>query len=90
MNMFVILAYDVNEKRVNLINSICSKYLIWRQNSLFTGNLRESSLKMLENELRELIVPNEDYISIFLFPSNVRFKVVEIGIKRYENHQVIW
>ncbi|MEM5832030.1 MAG: CRISPR-associated endonuclease Cas2 [Candidatus Aenigmatarchaeota archaeon] len=88
--MFVILAYDINVKRVNLINNICSKYLIWRQNSVFTGRISLKQLKNLEEELKNSIKVLEDYISIFVFPSNVRFKVIEIGIKRYDEAQIIW
>lgn len=88
--MFVILAYDVNKKRVNLVNNICSKYLAWRQNSVFTGYLTISKIKELKKELIENIILLEDYVSIFVFPSNVKFKVIEVGVKRYDETQIIY
>jgi CRISPR-associated endonuclease Cas2 len=86
--MFVILAYDVNESRVEKINSICSRYLFWRQNSVFTGIIDKCSLDFLEEELKREINLYEDYILIFIFPSNVKFKLKEIGIKRYDDSKV--
>jgi CRISPR-associated protein Cas2 len=88
--MFVILVYDVNERKVSLINSICSKYLIWRQNSVFTGFITSSKLALLKEELREKIDIMEDHVMIFSFPSNVKFKLEEIGIKRYSDVNVLW
>lgn len=90
LNIFVILAYDVNEKRVNVVNKVCSKYLIWRQNSVFTGRIGWKQLNHLIEELKETINYYEDYVSVFIFPSNVKFEVLEVGIKRYDESNVIW
>jgi len=89
-SLFAILVYDVNESRVNKVNSVCSKYLIWRQNSVFTGKISLSKISLLKEELKTTINPAEDYILIFIFPSNVKFRTEEIGIKRYSDVNIVW
>jgi CRISPR-associated protein Cas2 len=38
--MYVILVYDMGEKRVSKMMKHCRKYLNWIQNSVFEGKLR--------------------------------------------------
>lgn len=45
--MYVILVYDVGEKRVAKMLRLCRKYLNWIQNSVFEGELTEVQLKEL-------------------------------------------
>ncbi|EOU2023716.1 CRISPR-associated endonuclease Cas2, partial [Clostridium perfringens] len=54
--MFVILTYDVGEKRVNRVRKILKKYLIWTQNSVFEGKITEAKLHKCLSEI------NKDFI----------------------------
>ena len=49
--MFVILTYDVNQKRVKKALSVCRRYLIRVQRSVFEGHITEMKLKKLKREL---------------------------------------
>jgi CRISPR-associated protein Cas2 len=40
IDMYVILVYDMGEKRVSKMMKHCRKYLNWIQNSVFEGKLR--------------------------------------------------
>lgn len=62
--MYVILVYDVNEKRTNKILKLCRKYLNCIQNSVFEGEISEVKLKELKNRA-SLIMDNE--IDSFIF-----------------------
>jgi len=63
--MYVILVYDVNEKRTNKMLKLCRKYLNWIQNSVFEGEISEVKLKELKNRA-SLIMDNEtDSLIIF-------------------------
>jgi CRISPR-associated protein Cas2 len=42
--MFVILTYDVGEKRVNRVRKTLKKYLTWTQNSVFEGSITDAKL----------------------------------------------
>ena len=45
--MYVILVYDIGEKRVGKMLKLCRRYLSWIQNSVFEGEISEVKLKAL-------------------------------------------
>ena len=49
--MYVILIYDVAEKRVSKMLKLCRQYLCWIQNSVFEGELSEVKLRELQNKI---------------------------------------
>ena len=67
--MFVILVYDVNEKRVAKALKTRRKYLTWIQNSVFEGDIGEANLKKLKLELNKVIHNDEDSVILYRFES---------------------
>lgn len=65
--MYVILVYDIGEKRVGKILKLCRQYLNWIQNSVFEGEITEVKLKELLHRARNIM--NIDYDSIIVFKS---------------------
>lgn len=63
--MYVILVYDVNEKRVAKMLKLCRSYLNWIQNSVFEGAITEVKLKELKARAMEIMDPEEDSMIIF-------------------------
>ena len=63
--MYVILVYDVGEKRVGKMLKLCRRYLHWIQNSVFEGELTDLQMRTLEKEARELMKLQEDSLIIF-------------------------
>jgi len=63
--MYVILVYDVGEKRVGKILKLCRKYLSWIQNSVFEGEISEVKLKELLLKADRIIEKEIDSIIIF-------------------------
>ncbi len=63
--MYVILVYDIGEKRVGKMLKLCRKYLNWIQNSVFEGELTEIQLKRLKFEASEIMKKEEDSLIIF-------------------------
>jgi len=80
--MYVILVYDVGEKRVGKMLKLCRKYLHWIQNSVFEGEITEVKLKELVHSAR--LIMDEDTDSIILFKSrNEKWLDKEIvGVER--------
>ncbi|GAA0191797.1 CRISPR-associated endonuclease Cas2 [Fulvivirga kasyanovii] len=64
--MYVILMYDINEKRVGKMLKLCRRYLHWIQNSVFEGELSEVKLKRLKSEAKSIM---EDTDSLIIFKS---------------------
>ncbi len=79
--MFVILVYDIEEKRVQKVHKICKKYLTWIQNSVFEGEITEADLKMLKNELMKVIDRDYDSIIIYKFKTRMHFDRENLGVK---------
>jgi CRISPR-associated protein Cas2 len=63
--MYVILVYDVGEKRVGKMLKLCRKYLNWIQNSVFEGEISEVKLKELKALSDKIIDRETDSIIIF-------------------------
>lgn len=63
--MYIILVYDIGEKRVGKMLKLCRRYLHWIQNSVFEGEITEVKLRELKHKTRELIKPAEDSVIIF-------------------------
>ncbi|OFY91183.1 MAG: CRISPR-associated endonuclease Cas2 [Bacteroidetes bacterium RIFOXYA12_FULL_40_10] len=63
--MYVILVYDVGEKRVAKMLKLCRKYLSWIQNSVFEGEITEVKLKELIINVKNITLEETDSIIIF-------------------------
>ena len=68
LTMYVILVYDIGEKRVGRMLKLCRKYLCWIQNSVFEGEITEVKLKELKIKA-SMIMKEEDYDSLIIFKS---------------------
>lgn len=80
--MFVILVYDVNEKRVSKALKKCRKYLTWVQNSVFEGNISEGTLKRLTLELEKVLDKSEDSVIIYKFQNTWYSERQIIGVEK--------
>lgn len=87
VEMFVILAYDVKQKRVGKVLKICRKYLTHVQKSVFEGIITEAKLSALKKELKQAIDFDDDAICIYSSESSTVIQKEEIGI--VEDHSYI-
>ena len=71
--MYVIIVYDIGEKRVGKMLKLCRQYLCWVQNSVFEGELSEVKLKELKLRMESLIKPSED--SVILFTNKIVYNM---------------
>jgi len=63
--VYVILVYDVGEKRVGKMLKLCRRYLNWIQNSVFEGEISEVKLKELTILAEKIMKTEEDSLIIF-------------------------
>lgn len=63
--MYIILVYDINQKRVGKMLKLCRQYLNWIQNSVFEGELTEVKLKELLVKAKKIMDTKEDSLIIF-------------------------
>ena len=63
--MYVILAYDIGEKRVGKMLKLCRRYLTRIQNSVFEGEISESKWEELKIKAKKIMNPEIDSLIIF-------------------------
>ncbi len=63
--MYIILVYDIGEKRVGKKLKLCRQYLNWIQNSVFEGEITEVKLKELISRARLFMKEDKDSLIIF-------------------------
>ena len=63
--MYVILVYDVGEKRVGKMLKLCRRYLNWIQNSVFEGEITEVKLMELKQNANDLMDVETDSLIVF-------------------------
>ncbi|NLY85793.1 MAG: CRISPR-associated endonuclease Cas2 [Tissierellia bacterium] len=80
--MFVILVYDIGEKRVAKVLKTCRKYLYWVQNSVFEGEISEVNLVKLKTELNNIIEKDVDSVIIYTFRTTKYSNVEILGVKK--------
>ena len=80
--MFVILVYDIGEKRVGKILKISRKYLYRVQNSVFEGEITDANLVKLKEELNKSIKKDEDSILFYLFRTTKYSEKLQVGLKK--------
>ncbi|ABY93577.1 CRISPR-associated protein, Cas2 family [Thermoanaerobacter thermohydrosulfuricus] len=80
--MFLILVYDVNEKRVNKVLKTCRKYLHWVQNSVLEGEISEANLKKLKIELSRIIDKDEDSVIFYILRTTKYSEREILGLRK--------
>lgn len=63
--MYVILVYDIGQKRVGKMLKLCRRYLNWIQNSVFEGEISEVKLKELIAKAEAIMDKETDSVIIF-------------------------
>ncbi|NMB34069.1 MAG: CRISPR-associated endonuclease Cas2 [Clostridium sp.] len=80
--MFLILVYDVGQKRCNKVLKICRKYLNWVQNSVLEGEISKASFERLKSEIKKVIYEDEDSIIFYILRTTKYSERQTIGIKK--------
>lgn len=86
--MYLILVYDVEQKRVNRIHKFLKRYLNWIQNSVFEGEVIESDFENMKSEIKKLI-KTEDSVIIFRVENSKWLQKEILGKERSEVSRII-
>jgi len=87
--MYVILVYDVEQKRVAKALKVCRGYLHWVQNSVFEGEITEGKLKELLQKIKVVINKKKDSILLYKFEQEKAFEKEIIGQEKAPVSQII-
>lgn len=87
--MYVILVYDVEQKRVGKMLKLCRRYVNWIQNSVFEGELTDVKLKELLGEAEKIMDRKKDSIILFKSRQEKWLEKVVIGKEKNELDNLI-
>jgi len=80
--MYVILVYDIEEKRVGKVCKHLRRYLPHVQNSVFEGEITEAKFEELKSGLRKIMDESADSVLVWQF-RDVRWRSrVTIGVEK--------
>jgi len=86
--MYVIIVYDIKDKRVLKVNKYLKRYLIWVQNSVFEGEITEALLEKVIKGLTKIIAETDSVI-VYKLKSNGYLTRVILGNETNNINNVI-
>lgn len=86
---YVILVYDIGEKRVGKVFKTCKKYLVPFQKSVFRGEITPANLIKLRSELKKIIDKELDFIALFKMTGDYVFDEEVIGVRLHDQEAML-
>jgi len=87
--LYVILVYDVAQKRVQRVFKYCGRFLTWVQNSVFEGEVTQSQLARIERGISRIIEPDYDSVLIYVLRDNNWLDRRSLGARKGEPTNLI-
>jgi CRISPR-associated protein Cas2 len=80
--MYVVVVYDVEQRRVAKVCQLLRRYLNWVQNSAFEGELSESQLEEVIVGVRKLVNRTSDSVYFYVIPDRKWCKRRVVGVEK--------
>ena len=87
--MYVIIVYDVEQKRVAKVCKCLRQWLNWVQNSVFEGQVTPAKLRQIKSEVSALIDPNHDSVLFYVIPAGAKWQREVMGIEKLSTSNII-
>jgi len=87
--MYIILVYDIGEKRVGKMLKLCRRYLNWIQNSVFEGEITDVKLIELKEKAKNIMNVESDSLIIFKARQEKWLEKEVVGYEKNELNQFI-
>ena len=80
--MFVLMFYDVGEKRVAKVLKTARRYLTWIQNSVLEGELSPATLASLKADVRKVLDLKHDSVLFYVWRTERYMSREIMGVER--------
>ena len=87
--MYVIVVYDIAVERIDAVRKYLKKYLFWRQNSVFEGELTKAEFERVKSYVKDLIDASQDHVIFYILRDEKYLKREELGEPKVEVDNVI-
>lgn len=86
--MYIILVYDIDQSRVVKANRLLKAYIMWIQNSVFEGEISDSTFERMMKKLEKLI-RDRDSVTVYKFRAKSYFEKQTVGVEKGSTDNVI-
>ena len=86
--MYIILVYDIDQSRVVKANRLLKAYVMWIQNSVFEGEISDSTFERMMKKLKKLI-RDRDSVTVYKFRAKSYFEKQTVGVEKGSTDNVI-
>jgi CRISPR-associated protein Cas2 len=80
--MYVLIVYDVAVERVGKVHKCLKRFLHWRQNSVFEGELTEAQIETVKNDLHKIIADETDSVLLYIARDAKWLKRESLGLEK--------
>ncbi|MBP7238188.1 MAG: CRISPR-associated endonuclease Cas2 [Petrotogaceae bacterium] len=87
--MFIVMTYDIGEKRVSKVHKITKRYLNWVQRSVFEGEITQSKYNELRNKILTVINKKEDSVNYYKTKSKAYVSITNDGTEKNHYESII-
>ncbi|MEM3362408.1 MAG: CRISPR-associated endonuclease Cas2 [Candidatus Anstonellaceae archaeon] len=87
--MYLIVVYDVGEKRVNKIRILLKTYLTAVQNSVFEGELTEKQVFEMKEKIKKIIDLKFDSVRVYKIKTKKFVKKEVFGVCKGDSEEFI-
>lgn len=87
--MYVILVYDIGQKRVAKMLKHCRKYLNWIQNSVFEGEITSAKLTELMDKAYDIMDDEVDSVIVFKSRNSEWLEKEVLGFERQSTGNIL-
>jgi len=88
--MYIILVYDIGEKRVGKMLKLCRQYVNWIQNSVFEGEITDVKLKELKSRAQAIMEMDVDSLIIFKSRQEKWLDKEVVGVEKSGLENILW
>jgi CRISPR-associated protein Cas2 len=89
VKMYVIIVYDVGVERVNNVRKFLRQYLMWRQNSVFEGELTKAEYEKVKKGVRDIIDEELDLVIFYSVRDKKFLKEEKYGAEKANTGNII-
>ena len=82
--MFVLMSYDVGEKRGGMVLKTARRYLTWIQNSVLEGELTPASMAALKMDVHKVLDLQYDSVLFYVWRTERYMSREVLGVERGE------
>ena len=80
--MYIVIVYDIEQKRVGRVCKYLRQHLTWVQNSVFEGELTKAQLTKVKNGLAKIVNAGKDSVIIYVMRDIKWMQRDTIGVEK--------